>query len=59
MGKLECVANFYVEAVMVYPGFKYETDVAADGTVTLKLPLPHRMWVEIVVLAPEVDGFSV
>ena len=43
---------------MVYPGFKFETDVTTDGTVTLKLPLPPGTRVEIVVLAPEVDGFS-
>ncbi len=48
----------YEEAVMVDPGFKYETAVDADGTVTLKLPLPPGTRVEIAVLARELDGLS-
>jgi len=43
---------------MPQPGFRFETDVSTEGTVTLKLPLPPGATVEVVVLAPEVDEFS-
>jgi len=40
---------------MPQPGFRFETDVSSEGTITLKLPLPPGTPVEVVVLAPEVD----
>ena len=43
---------------MAQPGFKFETDVTTEGTVTLKLPLPPGTRVEVVVLAPEADDFA-
>lgn len=43
---------------MALRGFKFETDVGQDGTVTLKLPLPAGTRVEIVVLACELDDVS-
>lgn len=43
---------------MPQPGFRFETDVSPEGTVTLKLPLLPGTHVEVVVLAPEVDEFG-
>jgi hypothetical protein len=43
---------------MPQPGFRFETNVSTEGTVTLKLPLPPGTPVEVVVLAPEVDELS-
>ena len=43
---------------MAHPGFKFETDINPDGTVTLSLPLPPGTRVEIIVLASEMDDFS-
>ena len=43
---------------MPHPGFRFETDVAEGGTITLKLPLPPGTRVEIFVLAPEIDDFG-
>jgi hypothetical protein len=43
---------------MAYPGFRFESDVTEQGTVTLQLPLPPGTRVEIMVLAPEMDDFS-
>ncbi|MSU80646.1 MAG: hypothetical protein EXS16_21485 [Gemmataceae bacterium] len=43
---------------MVAQGFKYETDVTTDGTVTLKLPLAPGTRVEVFVQVPKVGEFS-
>jgi hypothetical protein len=43
---------------MAQPGFRFETDVSSEGTVTLKLPLPPGTPVEVVVLGPESDDYS-